>query len=307
MLNKSEQLSNLKVGVIGIPGKWSTEVLADRLEAKTGFRTVMDVRDIALHLDTNKVFCKGLDLTELDGVIIKKISQVYSPTTEDRIHILSHLEALGVPVFSPTGSMGKLINRLSGTLALQQGGIPMPKTRITESVEAAFEIVREFGAAILKPLYSTKARGMVYLREEDSDETVRTQLAEYQQTQPLLYIQQALNLHGRDLGMVFIGGEYFCTYARVGNAEAWNTTINSGGRYEMFEPDAELIELGRRSQACFDLSFTTVDIALTDEGPVVFEVSAFGGFKGALDGCHLDAAEAYANYVLSSIDNQKGN
>lgn len=306
MLSKSEHKQSLKIGVIGIPGKWSTEVLADRLEEKTGFRAVMDVKDIALHLDTNKVFCLGLDLTELDGVVVKKISQVYSPSTEDSIHILSHLESLGVPVFSPTDSMGKLINRLSGTLALHQGGIPMPKTRVTESVDAAFDIVREFGSAILKPLYSTKARGMVFLREEDGDESVRAQLEEYQKTQSLFYIQQAVNLNGRDLGMVFIGGQYFCTYARVGNSDAWNTTIHSGGRYDMFEPDAELIELGRRAQACFDLSFTTVDIALTDQGPVVFEVSAFGGFKGALDGCHLDAAEAYASYVLNSINSQNG-
>ncbi|MEP0073236.1 MAG: GAK system ATP-grasp enzyme [Marinomonas sp.] len=300
MLNKSEQ--RLKIGVIGVPGKWSTEVLADRLEAKTGFRAVMDMSDFELHLDTNKVYCNGLDLTELDGLIVKKISQVYAPSTEDRIHMLSHLESLGVPVFSPTASMGKLINRLSGTLALQQGNIPMPKTRVTESVDLAFGVVREFGSAILKPLYSTKARGMVFLREEDSDESVRAQLEEYKETQSLFYIQQALNLNGRDLGMVFIGGEYFCTYARVANSDAWNTTIHSGGRYELFEANDDLIELGRRAQACFDMSFTTVDIALTDQGPVVFEVSAFGGFKGALDGCNLDAAEAYANYVLRRVE-----
>jgi len=45
-----------------------------------------------------------------------------------------------------------------------------------------------------------------------------------------------------------------------------------------------------------------VDIALTDEGPVVFEVSAFGGFKGALDGCNLDAAQAYTNFVLDKLE-----
>ncbi|MDB4837702.1 GAK system ATP-grasp enzyme [Marinomonas sp.] len=302
---QNNSTSGLKIGVIGIPGKWSTEVLADRLEARTGFRAVMDMNDIELHLDTNQILCGGVDLTALDGVIVKKISQVYAPSTEDRIHILSQLEAMGVPVFSPTASMSKLINRLSGTLALQQGNIPMPKTRVTESVDLAFNAVREFGSAILKPLYSTKARGMVFLRESDSDESVRAQLEEYKLGQTLFYIQQALNLNGRDLGMVFVGGEYFCTYARVADSDAWNTTIHSGGRYELYEPSAELIELGRRSQACFDMSFTTVDIALTDQGPVVFEVSAFGGFKGALDGCNLDAAEAYSNYVLKTVLEKK--
>ncbi len=291
-----------RIGVVGIPGKWSTEVLADRLEAKTGFRAVIDMKDVELRLDTNQVMWQGLDLSTLDGLIVKKISEVYSPSTEDRIHLLSHLEKLGVKVFSPTQSMDKLINRLSGTLALHQGDIPMPKTRVTESAQLAFETVREYGSAILKPLYSTKARGMLILGEKDSDEVVKEQLAEYLEHNSIYYIQEALDLNGRDLGMVFLGGEYLCTYARVAGGDAWNTTIHSGGRYEKYEADEALIELGRRAQACYDMSFTTVDIALTDKGPVVFEVSAFGGFKGAKEGCGVDAAEAYAQYALAQVE-----
>ncbi|QUX93978.1 ATP-grasp family protein [Marinomonas sp. CT5] len=291
-------MNKLKIGVVGIPGKWSTEVLADRLEERTGFRAVIDMSKVELRLDTNQLMYQDLDLMTLDGLIIKKISEVYSPATEDRIHLLSYAERAGVKLFSPTESVGNLVNRLSGTLALQQGNIPMPKTRITENPEQAFATVREFGSAILKPLYSTKARGMVMLTKEDSDEFVRNALEAYRQSQSIYYIQQTVKLDGRDLGMVFIGGEYLCTYVRVGNKDSWNTTIHSGGKYEKFEPDAALIELGRRAQSCYDLSFTTVDIALTDQGPVVFEVSAFGGFKGALEGCDIDAASAYAEYVV---------
>ncbi|MBU2237158.1 MAG: GAK system ATP-grasp enzyme [Gammaproteobacteria bacterium] len=298
-------MNKLKIGVIGIPGKWSTEVLADRLEERTGFRAVIDMSQVELRLDTHQLMFQDLDLMTLDGLIIKKISEVYSPATEDRIHLLSYAERAGVRLFSPTASVGNLVNRLSGTLALQQGNIPMPKTRITESPEQAFTTVREFGSAILKPLYSTKARGMIMLTKDDSDEFVRNALVEYRHSQPIYYIQQTVKLDGRDLGMVFVGGEYLCTYARVGNKDSWNTTINSGGKYEMFEPDAELIELGRRAQSCYDLSFTTVDIALTDQGPVVFEVSAFGGFKGALEGCDIDAASVYADYILQECVLQK--
>ncbi|TDO98949.1 GAK system ATP-grasp enzyme [Marinomonas balearica] len=290
-----------KIGVIGTPGKWSTEVLAERLKERTGYSLVIDMKEVELRLDTNQLIYRGVDLSQLDGLIVKKISEVYSPATEDRIHMLSHMENLGIKIFSPARSMGKLINRLSGTLALQAGNVPMPKTRITESEEQAFTSVREFGSAILKPLYSTKARGMEILTADDSDEKVKETLKAYRQANSIFYIQQTVELDGRDLGMVFLGGEYLCTYARVGNKDSWNTTINSGGKYELFEPTPELIELGRQAQGCFDLSFTTVDIALTNQGPVVFEVSAFGGFKGALEGCNIDAAAAYADYVLKEV------
>ncbi|MGP5190452.1 hypothetical protein [Vreelandella alkaliphila] len=49
-----------------------------------------------------------------------------------------------------------------------------------------------------------------------------------------------------------------------------------------------------------------VDIALTDEGPVVFEVSAFGGFSGALKGCGIDASEKLCDYVLSQLEAEAG-
>lgn len=295
-------MSKPRIGVIGIPGKWSTEVLADRLEALTGFRAVIDMAQVELRLDTNQLMYKDLDLAQLDGVIVKKISQVYAPAAEDRIHMVSHIERLGVPVFSSAATIGGLINRLSGTLALQQGGVPMPKTRVTESPEQALNTLREFGSVVLKPLYSTKARGMMMLDASSPEEELRAALAEYREENDLYYIQQTVELDGRDLGMVFVGGEYYCTYARVGNKDSWNTTIHSGGHYEKFEPSDDLIELGRKAQACFNLSFTTVDIALTNQGPVVFEVSAFGGFKGALEGCGLDAAEAYAQHVIQSVE-----
>jgi ribosomal protein S6--L-glutamate ligase len=49
------------------------------------------------------------------------------------------------------------------------------------------------------------------------------------------------------------------------------------------------------------MDFTTVDVAETDNGPVVFEVSAFGGFQGARDGIGIDAAALYVDHVIRKI------
>ena len=47
------------------------------------------------------------------------------------------------------------------------------------------------------------------------------------------------------------------------------------------------------------MDFTTVDIAESEHGPLVFEVSAFGGFAGAKEGIGIDAASLYADYALN--------
>lgn len=294
--------NDLKIGVIGIPGKWSTETLADAVQANTGYRLVIDMSEVILDLTRMQLMYRGTNLCELDGLIVKKISAEYSPSTLDRLEMLRVAEQQGVRVFSRVESMLRLIDRLSCTITLKNAGIPMPNTCITEDVEQAINTVKQYGEAVFKPLFSTKARGMTLINAKQADSQIRQQVSDFKQVNPVMYIQQKLNLSGQDLGLVFLAGNYLGTYARVSQSDAWNTTIHSGGRYAAFEPSSEIIEMATQAQSLFNMDFTTVDVAITDNGPIVFEVSAFGGFRGAKEGCEVDAAALYVEHVLETID-----
>ena len=291
-----------KIGVVGIPGKWSTEVLADAVERLTGFRLVIDMAGVCLDLDNARLSFEGQDLCRLDGLIVKKISASYSPNTLDRLELLRVAEQAGVRVFSRAEHILRLIDRLSCTVTLRNAGIPMPETRVTEDVGAAVETVRDFGSAVFKPLYSTKARGMCVIKAKHSTARIEKAVRDFRRDNPMMYIQQMVELPGRDMGMVFLGGNYLGSYARVGHGEAWNTTINSGGRYAACTPGEDIVALAQRAQALFGMDFTTVDVAETPAGPIVFEVSAFGGFRGAHEGIGLDAAGLYVDYVLKQLE-----
>ena len=290
-----------RIGVIGIPGKWSTETLADAVEKQTGFRLVVDMADISLDLEKNVLVSGSVNLCELDAIIVKKISAVYSPTTLDRLELLRVAEQAGVRVFSPALSMLRLIDRLSCTVTLRNAGIPMPETRVTEDITVAMDTVRDFGSAVFKPLYSTKARGMTIIDADQDAVNMERAVRDFSADNQMMYIQRKINLPGRDLGMVFLAGSYLGTYARVPQGEAWNTTIHSGGHYAAHTPSDDVIELAHRAQALFNMDFTTVDVAETDTGPIVFEVSAFGGFQGAKDGIGIDAAALYVEYAMKEL------
>jgi ribosomal protein S6--L-glutamate ligase len=295
-------IKSVKLGVVGLPGKWSTETLADAVEEKTGFRLIIDMAKVRLDLATMKLMYEGTDITELDGLLVKKISGKYSPNTIDRLELLRVAEAKGVRVFSPADSMIRLIDRLSCTVTMRNAGIHMPETSITEDIDEAVATVKQYGTAILKPLFSTKARGMEVLDSSHlSDKKLRSLIEAFNADNPMMYIQQKQDLQGQDLGLVFLGGEYIGTYARVANGDAWNTTIHSGGKYDCFEPSAEIIEMAKRAQDLFNMDYTTVDVAQTENGPVVFEVSAFGGFRGVKEGCGIDAASLYVDYALKTL------
>ena len=291
-----------KIGVVGIPGGWSTLRLLDALETRTGYRLCIDMAEVRLDLETGKAYYKDTDLTTLDGLIVKKIAPSYTPNALDRMEILRFLHSGGLPVFSDPDSIYRLIDRLSGTAVLRRGGIPMPPTEITEDIEEAVAIVARFGRAVFKPLYSSKARGMTVI--EDGPEA-HEEIADFKAAgNQVMYIQQMVSHAGghHDLGVSFLGGKYLATYARQGSGNSWDTTTRTGGRYVSRDPSADIIALAHKAQSLFPgMAFTCVDVVETPAGAAIYEVSAFGGFRGLLDACGLDAAAAYADYVLEKL------
>jgi len=284
-----------RIAVIGNPGSWSTDKLADAIEARTGFRCVVDMARVTLDLQSEKLWFEDHDLSGFDALVIKKISPIYSPDMQDRLSML-HLPAMrGTRIFSRPEAILAAVNRLSCTVKLRSGNIPLPPTVITENVDHAVRAVEEFGRAVFKPLYTSKARGMEVI---ESGPESRRRIERYQaQGNQVLYIQQMLDILGQDLGIVFLGGEYFGTYARQ-SFGAWNTSTSNGGKYRPFDPPREIIDLAWKAQDLFGLDFTCVDVVETADGPMVFEVSAFGGFRGLLEACNVDASSHLADYIL---------
>ncbi|MFZ3048024.1 MAG: GAK system ATP-grasp enzyme [Desulfatirhabdiaceae bacterium] len=287
------------IAVIGNHGGWSSEHLADCVAKVTGRRLLVDMNSVILDLSHEKVWFEGVDLTQLDAVIIKKIGPYYSPHLLDRLEILRFLEHKGVRVFSRPLNILRVLDRLSCTITLRMAGIAMPESSITEDTSHALKIIRTYQEAVLKPLYSTKARGMHVVRY---DKNSHLDVEIFKQDNPIMYIQKKMDIRGKDLGIVFLGGEYITTYARCNDSASWNTSTENGGRYMAYDPSPETIELARKAQSLFDLDFTSVDVAETEDGPLVFEVSAFGGFKGMKIARNMDGAKLYLDYVLKRIE-----
>lgn len=288
----------LRIGIVGTAGSWSTDVLCDAFRERTGSCLLVDLRQIAFDTERGSVRFQDTDLCQLDGLVIKKIGKSYSPELLDRLEMLRFVEDTGVPCFSSPARILRLLNRLSCTVTLLQAGLPLPPTVVTESIDKAQAAIERFGTAVVKPLYSTKARGMRVIQAGDDLEGV---LREHQKRNRMFYVQQLIPHRGRDLAVVFLGEEHLGTYARVAGKTSWNTTIRAGGHYEAATPSPEVLSLARRARSLFGLDFTSVDVVETSEGPLLFEVSAFGGYRGLHDALGVMAAERYSDYVLERV------
>jgi len=273
--------------------------MAAALEAQGVDAPLVEVADVRVDLGRREARSPAGDLFGCDGIVIKKVGRSYGPENINYLEILRFVNDAGIPCFSKPAAILRVYNRAACSLTLAGAGLPLPPTVITENAEDALAAVSEYGEAILKPLYTSKARGMEYVT---AGPEASARIARYRERTPgPLYVQKKVDNPGRDLGITFLGGEYLATYARVGQPGAWATTTAAGGRYEAYHPDDSVLALAARAQSLFGLDFTCVDVAETNDGPVIFEVSAFGGFRGLLEGNGIDAAALLADYVRREV------
>ncbi|MGE4555395.1 MAG: GAK system ATP-grasp enzyme [Desulfovibrionaceae bacterium] len=289
----------MRIGVIGTKGVWSTEKLVDAFAEKTGHRLLVEMDKVRLELPSGACWFGDANLAELDGLVVKKIGSSYSPDLLDRLEILRFLNHQGVKCFSKPKSLMRLLDRMSCTITLQAHDIPMPPTTVTASVDEAMIALEAYGEAVFKPLYSTKARGM-FVQQFGPD--AREHIEDYHSEHRTIYLQKTIDMGDMDLAIAFMGGDYLTTYARAKqDKNQWNTTTAAGGKYVSFDPPQEIIDLAQKAQSLFDLEFAVVDTALTEDGPRIFEVSTFGGFKGIQEARGIDASKLYVDHIIKRM------
>ncbi len=290
---------SFRIGVAGIPGAWSTERLRRALDACGAETLTFDPSACSVALPGGEVWFEGQDLGALDAVVVKKLGVTTDRLTPTRVPLLFQLEHRGVRVFSPARAIADTSDRYHMTQRLADGGIPIPRTVVAESTWAAAQVIQEWGRVVLKPLFTSKGRGMLLL---DRDRPCRLALRRWRRIwQMPFYIQEFIPHAGRDIGVVILGGRVLGAYYRVAGRGAWLTTTAVGGRYDTCDVTPEMERLAVRAADVFGLEFTGVDLVEVSGGYLVYEVSAFGGFAGLWRSQGIDAAKQYAEYVVHTL------
>lgn len=285
---------SLKVGVIGLVDGWSTQELVRAFKELGAESHLLDSSQLSANLKNKEVRCGDHDLTSFDLIVIKKIASQYSPHLYNRLEILNFLHRHhNVPVHADPDKIKGMVNRMDCVLKLAEAGCPMPPTLITENYEEALAFTDSQKQIILKPLFTSKARGMVML----SDSSGKERLKIFQQAHPMMFLQKKIEIPGRDLAVVFLGDEYVATYARRPQGE-WTKDGSNSSKYSEAVADDKILKIARQAKDVFGLEFSSVDIVESDQGPVVFEVSAFGGYRGLKEGCGIDMALKVADFYM---------
>lgn len=285
----------MNIGVAGIPGAWSSERLAAALRDRGAEVFVFSLSGVVHDLTGGGVTLDGRDLGALDGVVVKKLGDQSSAWSRLRLHALRALEARGVRVFSPVDAIDRAMDRYRMTMLLAEAGLPVPPTLSAERGAALVAAIVAVGDGVVKPVYTSKGRGMVRVAGGDGiaalpDGEGRSFL-----------VQRFIQAPGRDIGATVVGGRFLGAFYRMARPGQWLTTTDAGGSYAPCELNPRGVGYAERAARHFGLDYTVVDLVEQGDDFLLYEVSAFGGFRGLHEAAGVDAAAAYAAHVVRSL------
>lgn len=290
----------MKIYVAGIPGAWSTQKLAEAFQRKGVESPVLSLSECSFDIRSGRVLWRGHDLRDGTGVVVRKLGDPIDPLCQHRLNILYQLQHCGLTVISRPEAIEEVNNRYRMTVKLAWGRVPIPETVVTESFDEAVKTVVLWGRAVLKPLFTSKGRGMVLLDREGPYQRL---LRDWEGLGRFPYYLQRYVKTDYDTGIAILDGTIIGAFNRISSG-TWQTTIREGGHYEPARLDEEMKRIALRAAAVFELAYTIVDMVRSEDGYLVYEVSAFGGFSG-LNSCGIDVASVYSDYVISKLSRNR--
>lgn len=190
-------------------------------------------------------------------------------------------------------------NKLLTTRALATHGLPVPRTRIAFSPEAALEAVEAIGyPVVLKPVVGSWGRLLAKLNDRDAAEAVIEHRQYMRSPQHLVYyLQEYINKPGRDLRVIVAGNRVIAGIARA--SDHWITNTARGGAPIAIRVDSALERLALRASAAVGGGVLAVDLLERSDGDIVVsEINHTMEFHGATAATGLDIAGAIVDYFL---------
>lgn len=230
------------------------------------------------------------------GVLNREISQVRA------VYSARTLESLGIPVLNRAAAIQVCGDKWQTSLALAAANVPMPRTALGLTPEAALEALEEIGyPALVKPLVGSQGRLIAKLRDRAMAEDV----FEYVKALPgpqshLVYVQELIAKPARDIRAMVVGGELVGAAYRV-SADI-RTNVARGARTQRCPETADIRQRAIAAAAAVSADIAAVDLVEDTTGEIlVVEVNhraEFSGLQLAL-GDRVDVADRIVDYLAA--------
>ncbi|TMD24247.1 MAG: lysine biosynthesis protein LysX [Chloroflexi bacterium] len=243
-------------------------------------------------LDEDRVqFAIGDSMPHDDVVLDRSIHHGRS------LYALTLLNAAGVPTVN-RGRVARICgDKILTTAALSRAGLPVPKTVVTFTREAALDAIEKMGyPVVLKPMVGSWGRLLAKINDRDAAEAVlehKETLGSYQHG--IFYIQEFVNKPERDIRAIVVGDRTIGAIYR--RSEHWITNTARTGQAFVCEVTPEMDQLCRKAAAAVGGGFLSVDLLEHERGLLVNELNYTPEFHGFMRATGLPVADLVIDYV----------
>ena len=252
--------------------------------------------DVTARIGTAPEFSLGETdiLRELSAILVRPIGRGSLDEIIFQMDGLHKLARHGMPVINPPAAIEKAVDKYYALALLNEQGIPVPKTVVTQDIREAMRAYRDFGGeAVIKPVFGSRGIGVARIRDEDIAERVMRTLRFYRH---VLYVQEFVRHGTRDIRTFVIGGKVVAGIFRV--SSSWKTNVSRGAMPEGFQVDPEVEVLAVKAAETLGCKIAGVDIMESEKGLVVHEVNSQPGWKGLQTTTNVRIADEIAAFVI---------
>jgi RimK family alpha-L-glutamate ligase len=239
----------------------------------------------------------GEDLLGLDALIIRPIGRGSLEEIIFRMDLLYRLERLGLLVVNPPKSIERAVDKYFALALLEEAGLPVPRTIVTESSTRALNAFQELGGdVVIKPIFGSRGIGSTRVSDYDVAERIFRALSFHHE---VIYIQEYIEHGFSDIRAFVLGDRVLASMRRV--ADRWKTNVSQGARPEPIRLDEGLEELAVRASKAVGCMIAGVDILEGRDGPRIVEVNSQPGWMGLQQVTETRIADEIIRYIMSEI------
>jgi ribosomal protein S6--L-glutamate ligase len=243
---------------------------------------------------------RGRNLDDLSVAMVRTLSYGTLDQITYRVSLLEHMERSGTLVVNPAYAFRRARDKYATLFYLEQNGIPVPKTVVTESFRQALHAVKGMRDVVLKPLVGARGEGSIHT--EDFDVAHRVLKAAYSVGQ-VLYIQEYVPKPDRDIRAFVVGNEVVSAMYRVASPGSWKTNVAQKAKPVKCELPKEIEDIAIKASKSLGLEYSGVDIVEGESGPKVIEVNAAPTWHALQTVTSFDIADRIMAHVIASAEN----
>jgi [lysine-biosynthesis-protein LysW]--L-2-aminoadipate ligase len=216
------------------------------------------------------------------------------------MHALRLLESMGIECVNRYEVSRKCGDKILTAVALQEGGVPQPDTRIAFTEDSTLEAIEELGyPVVLKPAVGSWGRLLSRVNDRAAAETViehKAILGSYHHS--IFFAQKYVEKGGRDIRSFVVGDE--CIAAVYRTSDHWITNTARGATTSNCPVTVELAETSLKAAEAVGGGVLAVDLFETPDGLLVNEVNYTMEFRNSIGVTGVDIPERIVSFLLSS-------